>query len=384
MLYPHVQEWRAGVRGAVERALAHRGPKHLKTLALDCNTLDGLTRTYPDLVIWYRHHWPPQDQHLVQPDWWANHRADQVLSALDGSRCRRFVKRVNGYNEVLDTEWYRLFDTAYTERMRREGLQVVSYSFSVGQPANLADWVDYLPIAGDSLGLHQYHAPELWSTQPRHHDETLFRHELVRKVTGYRGWIDLGEFGIDHGVISPVLGGWRKSGISAERYGANLEWAAARLAAPKGRRVRAFVFNWGSRPEWESFECAGDGAIAETLARIGDRYADLPDEAPLIEDDGVGGGGGGGGGGAIVRPISGNRLVFGFKELYDGARDLTGEPLEGEWSVTREGEAEAILQTVRFERGMAYWNRTGNYVVYAGHGGRVIRVRAGKVTVLEP
>lgn len=377
MLYPHVQEWRSGVHGAVERALAHRGPKHIKTLMLDYDTLDGLTRTYPDLVVWYRQHWPPQDQHLVQPEWWANHRADQVLSTLDQTRCRRFVRRVNGYNEVLDTQWYRLFDTAYAERMQREGLEVVSYSFSVGQPANLADWSAYLPIAGNSLGLHQYHAPALWSTEPRHFDETLFRHETVRRVTGYRGWIDLGEFGIDLGVLSPTLAGWRRSGISAEQYAEQLEWAAARLATPKGRRVRAFVFNWGARPEWESFECANDSAIANALARIGERYADLPDEPPAIDEEGEEGM-------PVVQPISGSRLVFGFKELYDHARDLTGEPLEAEWSVTKGGETQAVLQTVRFERGMAYWNRTGNYVVYAGHDGRVIRVRGGAVTVLAP
>lgn len=87
--------------------------------------------------------------------------------------------------------------------------------------------------------------------------------------------------------------------------------------------------------------------------------------------------------GGTMRPVSSAQLGEGFAELYRRMSSTTGEPLEAEWTMTRAGEG-PVLQTVRFQRGMAWWFPAGNYVVWAGADGTVIRLRAGEVGVLPP
>lgn len=83
--------------------------------------------------------------------------------------------------------------------------------------------------------------------------------------------------------------------------------------------------------------------------------------------------------------ITAGQLGEGFAELYAVAHEEIGAPEEATWSVTKEGEAAGSrLETVRFKYGEAYWNRRANYVVFHGDNGLVIRVRGGKVAVLQP
>lgn len=261
MLAPHIQSWQPGILGWAIRCR----PLWLKCLHADAGSLGEIKRQFPDCQTWFRHWFAEQDQRLDDPPRRAIEALQAVLADLDNAQCRQHVDWISSYNETglfADAERYRDFETVFTEQAHREGLKVVSYNFSVGQPP-LDDWDRYTPVSGDALGLNQYHAPSMDSPGA---EWTLLRHVKVRARTGYTGPILIGETGVDWGVLGQQLDGWRK-GSAVEEYVRQLRWAAEQFR--QTGVTAAFLFNaggWG----WESFEVGNVPEIADCLAELAD------------------------------------------------------------------------------------------------------------------
>ena len=161
--------------------------------------------------------------------------------------------------------------------MHAEGHKVAVGSFSVGNPADLAnDWRIFEPAVrdADAVALHEYGAPNLWSqpglTDPPNGGNPQagdlgwwclrYRraHQIMVRTYGCDALppFIITECGIDVGLIEQGRGGWRSSGNTAAQYVQQLAWYNKELSYDD-YVLGATVYGYGMNKDWADYELAG-------------------------------------------------------------------------------------------------------------------------------
>ena len=256
------------------RRLGNGGVRHINPQSQEVWERDRIYCDAHDLPLVYRHHWEPDQQfYKLDPEYWGELRARQILDDL--SRYPRWPRNlyVVGYNEVAahngeQAELYGRFTIALAQTLAERGVKLLAFSFSVGHPELyiwpvLYDAMRAVMSLGGGIDLHEYY---LQAEGPWHPDDwtwTFGRHRRIWKALPPDLKdipTHLGEIGLDKEGRGAVDG--FRARISTETYRDHLLWMGRKLIESRRMGINildASIFICGNDGAWPSFELLGDG-----------------------------------------------------------------------------------------------------------------------------
>lgn len=203
-------------------------------------------RAAPDGAVRVFRHYEPNQTITAEP----NVIASRILNALGGYRHPRLYVEI--FNEVAQRlgealEQHVALVRGVTLRLHWAGVKVAGFSFSTGQP-DLASWA-YLAsqsFAGvDAVAIHEY-----WGSQGFTREQALRHRQVHEFLHGEHPPFLVTECGRD--AIQGGMAGWKRNGISAEQYVAELR-AYANEIERDTYVLGATVFTAGPTPDWDAF-----------------------------------------------------------------------------------------------------------------------------------
>ncbi len=250
--------------------------------AVDMSYWDDYLAQRTDARLVYREYIDPRS--VGEDD--VQRRVDQLCRNAE-----RFLR--HGPRIVYETPWNEQLQADYlltrysdlscqaVDLMRARGFALVSVGhFSVQWPMRSGRHL-YLPAIrkGDYLDLHTYSAPNMYDAWDQNIGHAIECAEWAYRETGKRTYF--GEYGIDFGVLSRELSGWRTEGMKAWTYANQLRDAVKRLPACV---EHADIYCCGTDdPRWNSFDVAAVGEIERLMGETIE-VARLPEEGDVSDD----------------------------------------------------------------------------------------------------
>ncbi len=235
---------------------------------------------FPKTNVLFRHQ--PGSDERIYGDSNVNFYAQSILRRLDNSKLRKYIRAVEGKNEVgLWSEGlpYNDWTIKFTDIMHSEGLEVCGLNFPTGNPSEFWLWKDYIECIKklDYVGLHEYGDwklfPDLnWSTlrYKRVYGGTIDTvvgkpyFDGLTHILGYSPKLMLTEIGIDSLNKDGSHSGWKKFNQPSQ-YVNDLISLDKRYSVDDYVEA-AFIFLCDySDPQWESFDIGNLSALSSYI-----------------------------------------------------------------------------------------------------------------------